>query len=183
MKLSTAALLALLMAPLSATATTVRGFDDHGLVNESSAVVRGTVITQYAVWDDGKTTIYTHSIVRIEALLAGRVFSDEIVVRQMGGQIGSARLTVPGTAPIHVGDDVALFLRHYDGLYTLVGMAQGMRKLSTVNGRTVMGEHTTHLETLKIRRLGPLAASPQAPAETWERWADEIRGIASVVGK
>lgn len=183
MKLSTVALLALLMMPVAAAATTVRGFDDHGLVNESSAVVRGTVLTQYAVWDEGKTTIYTHSIVAVETLLAGRIFSDEIVVRQMGGQIASARLTVPGTAPIHIGDDVALFLRHHDGLYTLVGMAQGMRKLSAVNGSTVVGEHATHLETLKIRRVGPRSASPQALAQTWEHWAENIRGIASVVGK
>ena len=133
----------------AAMATTVRAFDTWGLVVASDRIVRAQVIESKSFWNGDHTRIYTDTVFRVRTAYYEREADskrrpsprDEVVVRQLGGTMEGARMTVPGTTSFQIGDDVVLFLRHQRGFHTLVGMAQGAVRIQrTPNGPTVSSD-------------------------------------------
>ena len=133
----------------AAMATTVRAFDTRGLVVASDRIVRAQVIESKSFWSRGRTRVYTDTVFRVRAAYYERQAEstqrpsarDELVVRQLGGTMDGARMTVPGTTSFQRGDDVVLFLRCHSGFHTLVGMAQGVVRIQrTPNGLTASSD-------------------------------------------
>lgn len=157
--------------PVDATATTIRSFTTEQLVAEADLIVRGTVLDQECLFGERNRPagarpdrIYTDSTVAVRHVLGGRVQTDEIVVRQMGGAVGDLVMTVSGTARLMPGDEVVLFLRQRGARHYLVGMAQGSFtiRLDPVAGE-VLGRELQGLHFLEsARRIGP--SRPPAPS-------------------
>ena len=130
-------------------ATTVRAFDTRSLVDASDCIARGQVIESKSFWNGDHTRIYTDTVFRVRTTYYERAAElkqrlsprGEVVVRQLGGTMEGARMTVPGTTSFQIGDDVVLFLRSQSGFHTLVGMAQGIVRIQrTPNGLTVSSD-------------------------------------------
>ena len=92
----TLALIAALAISSIATATSVQKFSVRDLAQKSRSVVVGTVVSSESRYDDNE--IYTYITVRVVEGLKGSRKGEAIVVRQLGGQVGSIASVVPGTA-------------------------------------------------------------------------------------
>src|SRR2546428_12912397 len=94
---------------------------DDELAHLSDAIVTGRV-TDVAAGRDARTNaIYTYVTVLVDQVLKGDIAEREIVVKQVGGEIGNEGLGVPEQALFARGENVLLFLeaRRRDGtLYT-----------------------------------------------------------------
>lgn len=158
-----------------ASATRVRAMTLGDLVQSSGLVVRGTVVSQRAIWDASRQRIYTDSRVVVEGELVGRAGAGPVVVRQLGGQIGSVAQVVAGVGRLRVGETVLLFLTHSsDGPHRyVVGMAQGRFRVARRGGIDVVERDLGGL-TL-VRRPG---AGVAAPPTTYEGLASRVRALA-----
>jgi hypothetical protein len=95
------------------------------LAAESDAVVHGKVLAQESTWDVTRGKIYTHTRVQVLRGLLGKVGDLEIMVRQLGGQVGKVAMQLSGSASLKVGEEVLLFLSRDASYHYVVGLAQG----------------------------------------------------------
>ena len=145
------ALVAILSAHSAAEATQVRTMDLHELVGASTAVVRGSVLSQQPVWDARRQRIYTDSIVLVDEWIIGRSTTLAITVRQLGGAIGGVRHAVDGVGSLEAGMQVLLFVQTDGVRHYVTGMAQGSYAVTT------RGPHKwvhRDLRGLRLVRLG-----------------------------
>jgi hypothetical protein len=121
----TVPLVALALATASAHATVSVPLTLRQLATESDAVVHGRVLAQESTWDVTSGKIYTHSRVQVVRSLLGKVSDPEIMVRQLGGQVGKVAMQLSGNASLKVGEEVVLFLSRDASYHYVVGLAQG----------------------------------------------------------
>jgi MYXO-CTERM domain-containing protein len=116
--------IAAVLAPGAASATMVRHLAVDQMAEASDAVARGTVVSQRVVREGGR--IYTESTLRVSECWLGTC-GDEILVRQLGGEIDGIGMVVAGVTHLSVGDEMVLFLRPRGAVAKApVGMGQGV---------------------------------------------------------
>jgi MYXO-CTERM domain-containing protein len=117
------ALAGILVLGGTAAATTVRRIELPELGQTAAVVARAHVVSRTPVLVGER--IYTDTLLAVEECLKGAC-GEELVVRQLGGELDGVGMTVEGLAPLAGGDEVILFLRaRKDGAFAPVGMAQG----------------------------------------------------------
>jgi hypothetical protein len=97
------------------------------LVQASSTIVQGRVVTQTTRTNASHTRIFTYTTVQINKALKGQPGSS-LTIEQPGGTIGNVHVHVPGTAFLRPGTEYVLFLEPVAGqaeTYHMVGMMQG----------------------------------------------------------
>ena len=120
-----AAGVALLLAASPAWSSLVVRMNLDELVAESDSVVEGTVEAVYSQWDTDRRLVFTYASVRVDDPLKGQR-RRALLIRQLGGRVGSLRMTVAGMPEFAAGERVIVFLKDSgNGTYHVVGMNQG----------------------------------------------------------
>ena len=135
-----AALAALLMAR-AAVASIGLPLTRDALIAQSEVVVIGRVIAIASAIDPGANEVYTYVTVQPSEILKGLSGNGPLVVKQLGGIVGSRGVYVPGQATFNVGEETLLFLgtRLRDRSLFTMGMWQGKWaiEIDASSGQTV----------------------------------------------
>jgi len=123
-----AALGLLLLGALSsapALATTLTHLDTRALTRSSQEIVIGTVVETRSHWNSAHTRIVTEIDVDVRETIKGSP-ATRVTLTQMGGEVDGVRVSVPGCAAFHPGEEALLFVwRDPHGRAQLTGLAQG----------------------------------------------------------
>jgi hypothetical protein len=104
------------------------------LTTQSNLIVYGTVGSARSQWE-GKA-INTYTRVRVRETLKGE---DErfVIVKQMGGRVGTIADEVTGSPELKDGEDVVLFLVEWEGNYWIHSIVLGKFSVLTQDGNLV----------------------------------------------
>ena len=116
----------ILLIPAAARAQGVK-LDDPDLAAISDAIVTGRVASIGYGRDPQVPYIYTYVTIEVDERIKGFGVGGELVVKQLGGQIGDVQMVVYDQAAFRVGEEVLLFLveRPRDGTLQTTGLWQG----------------------------------------------------------
>lgn len=123
----------ILTAGLPALASTALRMDVPALTASSTHVVRGRVLSSVAAWTGDHRRIVTR--VELEVLETWKgTASDRLTVLQPGGELDGIGQRVTGLAQLSTGEEVVLFLERTGPHHRIVGLAQGVYRVSTAAG-------------------------------------------------
>ncbi len=162
-----AAVLALAL-PALAWATVVVEMSFEELARKAPLVVRGTVGSVQASWDEGQRRIWTYAEVKVAEPLKGRA-APTLLVKQPGGVVGPVGQAVAGTARFSPGEETVLFLEpavDEPGAYVVLGLAAGKVDLEKRLG-----------QRLAVRRLFGLSFAK--PGERTVRPVNEVERLGT----
>lgn len=153
------------IAPREAHAAVSILMSMNELLASSTYVVVGTAGDRYSVWEDlpGGRRIVTYTRVKLERSLVGSPGS-EVLVRTLGGVVGSIGQAVAGDAKIASGERALLFLTKNastGGALVVAGLAQGHFPITVdAKGRTALTA-SPDAGTL-VPRTGPVISAREA---------------------
>jgi len=130
-------LLAGLIAPRLARATTARAVALGDLVRRSTRIAHATPLEGSSRFEDiGDTRhIVTYTRLRVEDPIFGDTGETEILVRTLGGHVGELGEIVHGEAQLALNESCVVFLRaNADGIEQVTEMAQGHYPLLADSG-------------------------------------------------
>lgn len=110
------------------------------LATGAERVVQAEVTAIVPRWNRDSTLISTYVRMRVVDDIVGPGQDDEIILRQVGGRIGTLTLTVEGTATYQVGETNVLFLRSdpdNPAAWQTLGMYQGKYRVYTTTDQVV----------------------------------------------
>ena len=146
----------------SASATTVPKMELPELVSASDSIVQGRVESVESRWENDLA--YTYVSVIVDEPLKGER-RRALLIRQIGGKIGSLNVTVSGMPKFKARDQVILFLkRRQDGTFDVVGLNQGKYEIldnfavANVSGITLVNPKTGQLTDAGFMDKAPLEA-------------------------
>jgi hypothetical protein len=145
-------LAALLVLPF-ASATTIAKLSFDQLTDHSDLVVSGTVTRSWTAWDAEHKYIWTHYEVSVLSRIKGRA-ERTVEIEELGGVVGDAGMTVPGTVVYQTGEKVLVFLsRQPNGYLRTTGWGQGKYRIDA--GNRLHGDSSL----TKVEMAGPQAAA------------------------
>ena len=104
------------------------------LVENSSDVIRGKVISQISQWDDTHSVIYTEVMIEITEIVLGSVARGAtILVYVPGGIVNDTGLKVEHAPEFEDGEEVILFLTELDNLYSVTSWEMGKFRVENSN--------------------------------------------------
>src|SRR5437867_2110791 len=95
--------LVLLMLAATAQASTATMVSDEDLIVSSRAILQGKVIGIESRFDDQKQ-IYTYVTISVKRVFKGEIKTEEVVLRQPGGQVGNYIQKIYGASDFKVGE-------------------------------------------------------------------------------
>jgi hypothetical protein len=127
-RVAAAAFFAVLLGGASRATTLLElGFPD--LARQADRIVIGTVTRIEGRWDSTHRFIHSDVTLSVEQSLRGDT-SPEIVLRTLGGYVGSVGQLAHGAATFEVGERVLVFLTAWeDGVPKVLGYAQGKSRI------------------------------------------------------
>lgn len=131
------ALWAVLVATVSPLQASVRTLSEAALARSSAAAVRGVVLATSAQWDPAADAIYTFVAIAVERSWGLDGQPAAVVLKQLGGVVGTTALVVGGQARFETGEVVFVLLdvRPRDLTLSVAGLEQGKWTLSGPSGR------------------------------------------------
>lgn len=125
-----AAVLAFLAFHGTGWTTTVLRLELPALVERADTIVQGRVERLDAQWDDTRKIIFTNIQIRVDESLKGTP-RPIVLIRQLGGKLGSLNMSVSGMPAFRSGENVIVFLkRNPEPTYHLVGLSQGKYEIT-----------------------------------------------------
>ncbi len=104
------------------------------LVENSSDVIRGKVVTQSSQWDDTHTLIYTEVTIEISEIVLGSAEKGATIsVYVPGGIVNDTGLAVEHAPAFEDGEEVILFLTELDNLYSVTSWEMGKFTVESAN--------------------------------------------------
>lgn len=104
------------------------------LVENSSDVIRGRVISQISQWDETHVVIYTEVTIKIAEVVLGSVAKGATIsVYVPGGIVNDTGLKVEHAPEFEDGEDVILFLTELDNLYSVTSWEMGKFRIENAN--------------------------------------------------
>jgi len=153
-------LVAILAVP--AFATTGARLNLEQLVQRADLIVQGQVQSVYCQWDQESRLVFTYISIRVDDPLKGER-RQWVLVRQVGGSVGTIQMSVAGAPQFHSGEMAIVFLkRQDDSTFQVVGMNQGLYKIvenvavSTVFGVDLLDSKTGEITKPLIGGRAPL---------------------------
>ena len=120
------------------------------LVENSSDVIRGNVISQKSQWDESHSTIYTEIEIEVSEVVIGSIEEGRTVtVFVPGGQVGDTGLAVEHAAEFKDGEDVVLFLTVAQGRYGVTSWELGKFSVESGNIKSKNISVTEFIEEIK----------------------------------
>ena len=120
-------LIAFLLPSIIALATTVVPMSIERLTAASSHVVEGVPLETWSQWNPQHTMILTYTKFQVQRTLKGQA-PPMVIVKQLGGRVGSTVQKVAGVRHLQPGEQSVLFLRPgdlNDGTLVISGLMQG----------------------------------------------------------
>jgi len=120
--------MALLLGSTYLSATTMFQVGLEQLAIESEQIVHAEVTAIITKWDKDSSIIQTYVRMNIKDDLIGNDEDNEIIIKLIGGNIGTMKLTVEGSTTYKVGEENILFLYqdpNNSATYQTIGMYQG----------------------------------------------------------
>jgi hypothetical protein len=108
-----------------AGATLLEHLSPQQLAERSELVIRGKVENSQSYWNPAHTKVFTRIRIAVDEAYKGAAPA-EIEVVQLGGTIGSLKVTVDGAPTWRRDEEVLLFAEPYDArTYRVTGLSQG----------------------------------------------------------
>jgi hypothetical protein len=108
-----------------AGATLLEHLSPQQLAEMSDLVVRGRVESSQSYWNAAHTKVFTRTRITVDEAYKGAAPAT-IEVVQLGGTIGSLKVTVDGAPTWRRDEEVLLFAEPYDAqTYRVTGLSQG----------------------------------------------------------
>jgi hypothetical protein len=129
-----------LLLCLIANTTTVVPMSIERLTAASSHVVEGTPLETWSQWNPQHTLIFTYTKFQVQRVLKGQAPA-MVVVKQLGGIVGTTVQKVAGVRRLNPGERTVLFLRPgdvNDGTLVITGLMQGNFSVRTAQDGTQM---------------------------------------------
>ena len=117
-----------------AQATWLQKLDRDQLVHQSKAILVGRCVDIQTNWNAKRTLIFTRATYRIEQAIKGVSQKRDVVVKALGGTVGTISQAVVDGPRFGVGSRDLLFLtndREEPNLFRLVGLTQGKLSVQT----------------------------------------------------
>lgn len=128
--------MALLILGQTARATVSITLTDVLLIESSRVIVIGEVASTSCQWDDAHQRIYTYVKLNVSEILKGNIQGQQIVLKQLGGEVDGTEMVVDGAPGFANGEKVLLFLNSArDGTLRVAHLFQG--KYEILNNGTV----------------------------------------------
>lgn len=146
-----------------AAATTARAVSLQDLVQRSTRVVRSTPLDSFARSESigGTQHIVTYSRLRVDEAIHGDAPETEILVRTLGGTVGTVGEIVHGEAELAVNEPCVVFLcTDSQGIEQVTAMAQGHYPLTLDSGGALRLRTSRNMPHL-LRGAGSIAAVEQ----------------------
>ena len=124
------------------------------LSTEAEQIVQATVTSIVVMFNRDSTEIHTYIRMNIKDDLVGAQEDNEIIVKQLGGRVGTLTMGVEGTSVYKTGEENVLFLfkdPFNNDSYQTLGMYQGRYRVftGTDNIRRVQRDTTGHATLYK----------------------------------
>ena len=121
-------LVGLALLAIAANATTLSRLRFEELANQATAVARVRCIGAESRWQDGE--IWTETRFEVVELNKGLI-PGVIIVRMLGGQIGTLHSRIEGAPTFRAGEEAYVFLWGHEGEpFRLLGWSQGTFRIS-----------------------------------------------------
>jgi hypothetical protein len=118
----------------------------NDMINESTAIVRGTVTGSYAAYQG--RVIYTHYTVQVTEQMKGNT-TNVADIAIPGGKLNGVQQWFAGTPQLPVGGDFVLFLwTGQSGLTQIIGLTQGLFTVSSTDPSNVTATRPASQEVL-----------------------------------
>ena len=169
---TTAAIFGLVLGCSSLFGSVVVQLDLEGLVARADTIVQGRTEAVYSQWDSDRRVIYTYISIGVDDILKGES-RRSLLVKQLGGTVGSLVMTVSGMPGFDVGAGVIVFLEDSgNGTLQIVGLNQGKyvvvedSAISNISGVDLLNPKTGLLSGASVVNRVPL-----------EEFKDKIREL------
>ena len=167
-----AALFGLVLGCGSLFGSVVVQMDLEGLVAGADTIVQGRAEAVYSQWDSDRRVIYTYISIGVDEILKGES-RRSLLIKQLGGTVGSLVMTVSGMPGFDVGAGVIVFLEDSgNGTFQIVGLNQGKyviaedSAISNITGVDLLNPKTGLLSGASVVNKVPL-----------EEFKDKIREL------
>ena len=132
---------------------------------DADAIVRAQVVGQQSVWGEESRRIYTYTELEVtESWYPENSIKGRVVVRTLGGVVGSVGMRVSGVAKFRRNEDVLLFLVK-DSLnktdYRVIGMSQGKFHVEHLAGKHVAQPNVAGLAFARRTPDGTMSVDPK----------------------
>lgn len=115
----------------AAGASTVIALNLNSLSRQAEVIVLGRCRHASVHWNADRTRIYTDWTVAVAQAVKGTP-GEQVIVRQLGGELDGIGLMVSGAVRMSAGEEVILFLRPAEeGVYRVLGLSQGHYRVHT----------------------------------------------------
>ena len=154
------ALVSTLVLGAMAWATSVIPISVEELSRRASMVVEARAMNSWSEWSQDHSMIFTFTRFEVSRSLKGGAVQ-QVVVRQMGGQVGHTVQRVSGLRSWLPGDESMLFLRPSEaggGVMSVVGLMQGDFRITRLNS----GEARATNGVPQVKIYSPEAAASPA---------------------
>ena len=124
--------MALMVTILAATtfATTVVKLDLEQLVERADLIAQGQVQSVYCQWDEALRLVFTYISILVDDPFKGER-GQFVLIRQIGGTVGTIQMSVAGVPRFRSGETVIVFLkRQTKSTFQVVGMNQGLYEIT-----------------------------------------------------
>jgi len=123
----------LLATAIPALASTAIQMDVPALTAHATEVVHGRIVSSVPGWTGDHRRIVTRVEVEVLETWKGTV-AGKLTVVQPGGEVDGIGQRVSGVAELGPGEEVVLFLERTGPNHRVVGLAQGVYRVSTAAG-------------------------------------------------
>lgn len=144
---------------LAAHATTVVPTPVSKIATTSTMIVDATVVEQ-SVWQDASTgRIYTSSMLQVHDWIHGAKPQSLVEFRQLGGEVGSRSMWIPGAYRLNVGERVVLLGLEHQGTMISWGIGQGKFTVQKEDGVMVAAPSFGGVEFVEVTADGSIQPS------------------------
>jgi hypothetical protein len=159
------ALMAALIA-VPAFATTAVKLNLEQLVQRADLIVQGQVQSVSSQWDEKRRLVFTYVSIRVDEPLKGEraLKGQSVVIRQIGGNVGTIQMSVAGLPQFKTGGRALVFLKRQDATtFQVVGMNQGLYEIK--EDVAISERHGVDLLDSKTGEVTKPQVSVRAPLE------------------
>jgi hypothetical protein len=174
-------------AAIKSEATTVIMLSDKELIVSSRVIVTGQVRSVFSAWDDARETIWTYVEIIPDRVFKGRISSEKIVLKQLGGTVGLSGSHVFGQPYFLPNQNVLLYLNtSSDGSLRVAHSFMGMISIieDSASGQMFVSRAIQSDEVNVLARGDGEAVTDRAPLDSYiQKLEETLRSEAGEIAR